>query len=100
MIRRPPRSTLFPYTTLFRSPEPDSPPEKLKLDYTNIVLPQLSVADERQVSSELDMQSQRFDGHGSPVGVVGRIADALKIEGHPGLLEYVHAVVRFEDRIR
>src|SRR2546426_5542120 len=25
MIRRPPRSTLFPYTTLFRSPQPDSP---------------------------------------------------------------------------
>src|SRR5258706_8844613 len=23
MIRRPPRSTLFPYTTLFRSPYPD-----------------------------------------------------------------------------
>src|SRR2546422_9076122 len=23
MIRRPPRSTLFPYTTLFRSPKPD-----------------------------------------------------------------------------
>src|SRR5687767_15263821 len=26
MIRRPPRSTLFPYTTLFRSPWPGSPP--------------------------------------------------------------------------
>src|SRR3712207_8799602 len=25
MIRRPPRSTLFPYTTLFRSPMPNSP---------------------------------------------------------------------------
>src|SRR6266436_8119236 len=25
MIRRPPRSTLFPYTTLFRSPRPDRP---------------------------------------------------------------------------
>src|SRR5256885_13276808 len=25
MIRRPPRSTLFPYTTLFRSPPPGSP---------------------------------------------------------------------------
>src|SRR5258708_27611960 len=25
MIRRPPRSTLFPYTTLFRSPCPASP---------------------------------------------------------------------------
>src|SRR2546422_6673458 len=26
MIRRPPRSTLFPYTTLFRSLRPHSPP--------------------------------------------------------------------------
>src|SRR2546427_4511538 len=26
MIRRPPRSTLFPYTTLFRSLLPDQPP--------------------------------------------------------------------------
>src|SRR5256885_12143705 len=26
MIRRPPRSTLFPYTTLFRSHDPDFPP--------------------------------------------------------------------------
>src|SRR2546426_5556405 len=26
MIRRPPRSTLFPYTTLFRSPRPQAPP--------------------------------------------------------------------------
>src|SRR2546430_10241394 len=26
MIRRPPRSTLFPYTTLFRSCRPDRPP--------------------------------------------------------------------------
>src|SRR2546429_2083367 len=26
MIRRPPRSTLFPYTTLFRSLEPKAPP--------------------------------------------------------------------------
>src|SRR6478609_10198744 len=26
MIRRPPRSTLFPYTTLFRSPRPGAPP--------------------------------------------------------------------------
>src|SRR5260221_797824 len=27
MIRRPPRSTLFPYTTLFRSPLPRGAPE-------------------------------------------------------------------------
>src|SRR5260370_23248271 len=28
MIRRPPRSTLFPYTTLFRSPSDNSPPRR------------------------------------------------------------------------
>src|SRR2546427_9223979 len=28
MIRRPPRSTLFPYTTLFRSPRPRPPPRR------------------------------------------------------------------------
>src|SRR3712207_9417816 len=31
MIRRPPRSTLFPYTTLFRSPVPLSGAEILEL---------------------------------------------------------------------
>src|SRR5258708_23196089 len=29
MIRRPPRSTLFPYTTLFRSPDDELLPEML-----------------------------------------------------------------------
>src|SRR5690242_21147934 len=29
MIRRPPRSTLFPYTTLFRSPDNKPTPEEL-----------------------------------------------------------------------
>src|SRR3712207_7369801 len=29
MIRRPPRSTLFPYTTLFRSPAQDGRPQRL-----------------------------------------------------------------------
>src|SRR2546426_2533055 len=31
MIRRPPRSTLFPYTTLFRSPLPNHAPVGLEL---------------------------------------------------------------------
>src|SRR2546427_4798421 len=30
MIRRPPRSTLFPYTTLFRSPSRDAPTWQLR----------------------------------------------------------------------
>src|SRR2546430_8412417 len=45
MIRRPPRSTLFPYTTLFRSPRPPSrypsmpPVEALKWYVTSAVPP-------------------------------------------------------------
>src|SRR5256885_7084547 len=35
MIRRPPRSTLFPYTTLFRS---HSPPRSDRFDPTNSVV--------------------------------------------------------------
>src|SRR2546422_7144611 len=31
MIRRPPRSTLFPYTTLFRSERLDAPPDVSEL---------------------------------------------------------------------
>src|SRR3712207_7888646 len=30
MIRRPPRSTLFPYTTLFRSPRLRTPPGRVR----------------------------------------------------------------------
>src|SRR3712207_8857200 len=32
MIRRPPRSTLFPYTTLFRSPGGESPLDERRVD--------------------------------------------------------------------
>src|SRR2546422_10273164 len=32
MIRRPPRSTLFPYTTLFRSPHAQGPPGSRRSD--------------------------------------------------------------------
>src|SRR2546425_3715497 len=43
MIRRPPRSTLFPYTTLFRSRQPLAPGKVYELDVevwpTSIVVP-------------------------------------------------------------
>src|SRR3712207_7289772 len=42
MIRRPPRSTLFPYTTLFRSPARDEP------------------------ESVLDLRDNLVSGHGTP----------------------------------
>src|SRR2546426_12074893 len=37
MIRRPPRSTLFPYTTLFRSLRPGSSPERAQAEMTAAV---------------------------------------------------------------
>src|SRR3712207_6865295 len=40
MIRRPPRSTLFPYTTLFRSSKPALPPEKCPSCGTPTVKPE------------------------------------------------------------
>src|SRR5438132_3762412 len=49
MIRRPPRSTLFPYTTLFRSPLLEAQPElgQLLLHLFDGLLPE--VADVQQV---------------------------------------------------
>src|SRR2546422_4630309 len=37
MIRRPPRSTLFPYTTLFRSAVSDPVDRNLPLDFNRVV---------------------------------------------------------------
>src|SRR2546429_7660141 len=50
MIRRPPRSTLFPYTTLFRSRF--SIIRKIRKDFA-----------ERFVSSEFSVVHQKHDGH-------------------------------------
>src|SRR3712207_8734853 len=41
MIRRPPRSTLFPYTTLFRSPPADAAGPQLGTDRTGPLIRQI-----------------------------------------------------------
>src|SRR5690348_17465928 len=51
MLRRPPRSTLFPYTTLFRSPVPDvgdeaaQPTRGEQVAYVRVVAPAEHVPD-------------------------------------------------------
>src|SRR5689334_23972009 len=57
MIRRPPRSTLFPYTTLFRSPEP-----RLLRRYGPESLPFL-----RHDSRRLDRKSTRLNSSHSSI---------------------------------
>src|SRR2546428_8719720 len=64
MIRRPPRSTLFPYTTLFRSPSPKfhdhpvTPWSSLEMPPSNVhrrpplILPQLQVYRDGGISSD------------------------------------------------
>src|SRR5687768_17939074 len=58
MIRRPPRSTLFPYTTLFRSEEPDvrlagQEPEQLVDDRAEV---QLLGGQQRKARTEVEAE--------------------------------------------
>src|SRR2546430_12683365 len=55
MIRRPPRSTLFPYTTLFRSATPPESYRSTKL--ANLGLAEISEARSEEHTSELQSQS-------------------------------------------
>src|SRR2546422_7414732 len=74
MIRRPPRSTLFPYTTLFRSLPKFNPPHRVPHGITLIgklfddgLLGQVGVALERafNVVKERDRKSTRLNSsHG------------------------------------
>src|SRR2546426_7883389 len=52
MIRRPPRSTLFPYTTLFRSQQPDVADD----DVAEAARPHGLVHAEPQAQHEIDQQ--------------------------------------------
>src|SRR5258708_12706613 len=68
MIRRPPRSTLFPYTTLFRSP---------KVDRAQIALHAL--AQPRQHLAEFK--------HAAELGAVARLAILRRSEEHTSELQ-------------
>src|SRR2546422_6283823 len=71
MIRRPPRSTLFPYTTLFRSslagPRPPNGPDQMKdLELERVVFVHLHVLDEGGATiADRDRKSTRLNSsHG------------------------------------
>src|SRR5688572_32482060 len=67
MIRRPPRSTLFPYTTLFRSGRP------VLVQIRNGIVGNLVVGDPR-IRRGSDERFRRAEGHGAVVNLppVGR----------------------------
>src|SRR3712207_8841421 len=79
MIRRPPRSTLFPYTTLFRS---DGVPVGLVHREHHLVPEDPGVVDEHVEAAEgVDRLGDELAGLGE-VGDVGRGCDGLRSEEH------------------
>src|SRR5260370_27923765 len=58
MIRRPPRSTLFPYTTLFRSCETQSLCDKLRQIFCHLTLQQRSAGDQRNIQFTCRLRSE------------------------------------------
>src|SRR2546430_749496 len=60
MIRRPPRSTLFPYTTLFRSPAPAAC-EQQRHDHAGVRVPgrDTGVAQRLDVARPIEQQIER-----------------------------------------
>src|SRR5438445_12905047 len=76
MIRRPPRSTLFPYTTLFRSPIECGAVPELEADH--------------------DVRPQRRAGGVRAAAVVAGDAEPAAGVGHGGLVVGGEAVQRLE----
>src|SRR2546427_6846153 len=58
MIRRPPRSTLFPYTTLFRSSPPSVTTKRPSVDMRKRVLTVLVMTNHRSEEHTSELQSQ------------------------------------------
>src|SRR5258707_11926465 len=67
MIRRPPRSTLFPYTTLFRSSEADRLPGLIIDRYNDVVAFQIltQAMDRLEVRSAILRSIERSEEHTS-----------------------------------
>src|SRR2546430_11151926 len=77
MIRRPPRSTLFPYTTLFRSPHDDRRKAQQFAHAANLVLEELA---ERLDQLELHLPGQRSEEHTPELQTQSKIVSRLLLE--------------------
>src|SRR3712207_8366788 len=79
MIRRPPRSTLFPYTTLFRSLD-EREREALELDVVELRLPVCVL----QLAGEVgDGRDRRGLGHAPAVHDVEAVATLVRVDHRP-----------------
>src|SRR5438477_7733484 len=90
MIRRPPRSTLFPYTTLFRSPFTPSPPTLAFPELPSMAAPACTWRSEEHTS---ELQSH--------VNLVCRLLlEKKKRRGRHFVTPYLRVAVGIGQRIR
>src|SRR5256885_6143721 len=84
MIRRPPRSTLFPYTTLFRSSKPASrktPERPSKFARRNIIVPAARAGTESiRLADRLANRESRSEEHTSELQSPCNLACRLLLE--------------------
>src|SRR3712207_9347282 len=93
MIRRPPRSTLFPYTTLFRSQLEEPPAQPVTLPLGTVEQPLIGQAVHHHVRRGFSHpQAPRSFGY-SPLGMLGR-EDVEDLKGL-GYTLHEHLVIAF-----
>src|SRR3989449_6403309 len=81
MIRRPPRSTLFPYTTLFRSPRLRPPTDRAgPADPATVTRKVLVVDDDAAILEVLTMRLAAMGFDVTPVGEPRRALEAATVQ--------------------
>src|SRR5690348_17912603 len=88
MIRRPPRSTLFPYTTLFRSADKDKPDPKaeaLKQQHCDDLRTRLQTLTKSGRAARSEEHTSELQ---SPVHLVCRLL--LEKKNHPPTNHHLH----------
>src|SRR3712207_9359077 len=88
MIRRPPRSTLFPYTTLFRSVRPGQLGDAFDLLPCS---PGLAVADVLRHRRPEEHRLLRHEGYLGPQRLERELLYVLPVYEHPSCLRVVEA---------
>src|SRR2546422_6776338 len=97
MIRRPPRSTLFPYTTLFRSPDPR--PVALREDFLEVDLPRAHLHHPvvRWAGRILHVDHREAAGPASEVrqGILPTLRDPVQVDRKSTRLNSSHGYISY-----
>src|SRR3989441_7620346 len=80
MIRRPPRSTLFPYTTLFRSPHRGAHGAVRRLEQQDVAVRQLPFRRRRGVDLDPRVPGDRSEEHTSELQSLAYLVCRLLLE--------------------